>query len=517
MRFLLLQAEAMNKANIPLDTLEYMFDVSEYYKKRGSVKDYARTLYMMGSLYRDKKNAPKALLYFRSAVMVASTEKENADYLLLSRVYAQMALLLHEQRYPRQEILMWRNAHDCALKVQDTLMAIQMLSRQGGAYHLLGERDSALLIGRHAYNLYKKIGRDDFAAASLGPFIYYYLQSDSLKQAKSCIDEYIAFSGMINDKGEASFGGELTYFFLGNYYEKIHKCDSALYYYRLLLQFKNDIGNVENAYRGLMSTYQQIGISDSVCKYAELYACMNDSANLLNSASEIVRMQALYDFTENQQIALEKSKEVTSLWHTIYLIMALITSVIVLLYTYIHKLRKKKREEILSVNRKYLEILNMYICAENEMKSLKQGIQQLTIKKSEEIEKLKLVLLSYDENCNTSKWDVEQSLLQHDIVKRIHKYAARATVPSDSEWKDLMGIVEKLMPEFYAALLQRKEKLTEKEFKVCVLTRLNFIPTEIAALLDLTKQRISNIRAKNNEKLFSEVGSKGFDANIHNL
>ena len=59
--------------------------------------------------------------------------------------------------------------------------------------------------------------------------------------------------------------------------------------------------------------------------------------------------------------------------------------------------------------------------------------------------------------------------------------------------------------------------LTEKEIRLCILARLNFIPTEMAALLDLSKQRITNIRTSANRKLFNEEGSRTFEANIHNL
>ena len=59
--------------------------------------------------------------------------------------------------------------------------------------------------------------------------------------------------------------------------------------------------------------------------------------------------------------------------------------------------------------------------------------------------------------------------------------------------------------------------LTEKEVNVCILIKLRFIPTEIATLLDLTRQRVSNIRRSINHKLFRKEVAKTLDSNIRRL
>lgn len=56
--------------------------------------------------------------------------------------------------------------------------------------------------------------------------------------------------------------------------------------------------------------------------------------------------------------------------------------------------------------------------------------------------------------------------------------------------------------EFYLNLLKEQLHLTEQEFKVCVLARLHFIPSEMSCLLNLSQQRITNIRSAVNYKLF---------------
>ncbi len=267
----------------------------------------------------------------------------------------------------------------------------------------------------------------------------------------------------------------------------------------------------------LESVYRTLGMADSVYKYAELFANANDSENLLGSANEISRMQALYNLTESQQLAWEKTQEVDRLWKTLYLIVATLVIVTVISYYYNVNRRKREKEALLEINQKYSEVLALYTNAREEWALLHSGTADLIQMKEQEIEELKRMLGSYQENSNPEKWDREQSLLTSDIVQRMHRYAARATVPSGSEWNDLREIVKKQLPEFYAALYRNKAILTDKEWNVCILTRLHFIPTEIAALLGLSKQRVSNLRMRINRKLFQKEGAKTFNANIRKL
>ena len=94
---------------------------------------------------------------------------------------------------------------------------------------------------------------------------------------------------------------------------------------------------------------------------------------------------------------------------------------------------------------------------------------------------------------------------------------SKASCNSDAEWNDLQGVVEKSLPEFYAKLSANEAQLTDQEWKVCLLVKLNFIPSELTVLLNLSKQRVTNIRTRLNQKLFGESGSRTFDANLHKL
>lgn len=513
MHYLLLQAEAMNKAYLPLDTLTSMHEVLDYYLSHGNRDERMRACYLMGSVWRDRGNSPLALQYFRDAIGEADTTATDCDYTQVSRIYAQIARLFDKQRYPQMELEQWKQAMRYALLAKDTLMYIQCQEYIGDAYFLLGKEDSVLYFTQQAYEAYLKYGRKDWAAATQIVIADYYLKHDSLANAKQALDEYRNGSGFFEGDGDVSSGYEIFYYYIGEYYEKMARLDSAVFYYRKLLNYPADIMNAESGYKGLMSVYTRMHEVDSVAKYAQLFANANDTANLRNSANEISRTQALYDYSESQRIAVEKSEENQRLW------MGLCVCFVVLMFAgmWIYLYERKQKTSRMLANRKYTDLMIQYHQATEELQSIRSNKQQFLQQKEQEIEKLQRMLAVYQEHTHAGQWELEQSLLQHDIVKRMHQHAYKLAVPSDAEWKDLQGVVEKSLPEFYAKLAAYEAQFTDQEWKVCLLVKLNFIPSELTVLLNLSKQRVTNIRTHLNQKLFGESGSRTFDSNLHKL
>ena len=514
MRCRLLQAEAMNKTYLPLDTLTLMEEVLDYYLSHGNRDERMRACYLMGSMYRDRGNSPLALQYYRDAIGEADTTETDCDYAQVSRIYAQMALLFDRQLYPQMELEQWKQAMRYALLAKDTLMYIQCQESISRAYYLLNMEDSVVACTRRGYAAYLKYGRKDWAAATQIVMADYYLKHDSLAKAKQALDEYRNGSGNFYDNGEMKSGFGLYYFYIGEYYEKTSRLDSALFYYRKLLNCSlGDIMKLEGGYKGLMSVYAKMHEVDSVVKYAHLFANANDTANLRNSANEISRTQALYDYSESQRIAVEKSEENQRLWAVLCMGFIVLTLGGAWIYGYY---RKQKVNQMLA-NRQYTDLMMQYHRATEELQNVRSNKQQFQQQKEEEIEKLRQMLNAYQEHTHTDQWESGQSLLQHEIVKRMHQHAYKLAVPSDAEWQDLQGVVEKSLPEFYAKLAAFAGQLTDQEWKACLLVKLNFIPSELTVLLNLSKQRVTNIRTRLNQKLFGESGSRTFDSNLHKL
>ena len=91
--------------------------------------------------------------------------------------------------------------------------------------------------------------------------------------------------------------------------------DSAEWQYRHLLEYDNDINNIEAGYKGLLSIYRNKNNVDSIGKYADLYCEVNDTVHARALSNEIARLKAMYDFTHYQMEAEELKIEMMKASH----------------------------------------------------------------------------------------------------------------------------------------------------------------------------------------------------------
>lgn len=512
MKYLLIYAEAMNKAYLPMDTIQYMDDVLSYYKHHKG-NDLTQAYYMMGCVYRDKGNSSEALHYYTEAVNHADTTSKDCDFLQLSRIYGQIALVFTDRRLPSKELDAWKKCRQYALIAKDTIAAIQAYERSGNAYILWGKEDSAFQCFNKAYHEYKKYGYNEYAACSQITRAWYFLRKGKTDEAGYALDVYRKESGLFDSKGIIKKGFEFYYKYVGQYYEQKKDYSTAIRYYQRLSSYPDNIQNLENAYKGLMSVYGQLELSDSVIKYAKLYAATNDSANVLKSATELIHTQSLYDYSESQEQAAEKIKESRNLWRLLFTSFVVI-AIILILFSFFYRrhkvLTKKAKEE-------YQNALSQLNNAEHELECLQQDSEQFKQQKQEEISKLKSIVSVYKENFKPEEWNKEQSLLNLDVVLHLHKLANQGTAMSGREWSDLEDTLKKLRPELINRIRSLNSTLTFQEYEVCILTRLKFSPTDISNLLGISQQRVTNIRGQINLKLFQQRGTKNLSTNISRI
>ena len=498
MKYLLLRTEAMNKLFYAMDTINYMNDVLEYYAFYGNAGEKTWANYLMGCVYRDKGNSPKALLYYNEAVAKIDTTKSDCNFSLLSKVYGQMADIYRLQRYPQLESKILDKKALVALMANDTLGYVRAQERKISVFYQLGKMDSVYQIATLAYRYYKKIGKDDYAAATLIPLTEIYLKRKDYVKAKRTLDEYLAKSKLLDKKGEPLYSGtEYFYNYLGWYYIDVGQLDSALYCYRKLLNYPSDIENLEAGYKGLMSIYSHKGMVDSVVKYVRLYADANDTVNFRLSAKEVGKVQALFDYSESQKEAARKAEEAKNVWKALFISLLMI----VILLLVIRKMKARNQK-----------IQTQYDHTKKELGSIQKEIKLLRQK----LENQNGMLSIYETNGNEDKWKKEKLFMESKVVLTFQGDANVGTQPSASEWKDLQNLVEANLPAFWQRM-SLFDGILDDEFRICLLTRLSFSPSQIASLLGISKQSITNKRKKLVLLLFKSDNIKKFDALIKEL
>lgn len=489
MHYKLLRAEAMNKTYQSMDTLSDMEQVADYYRPfLGRNHRYMRALYMLGCVYRDRNDAPMALHYYQEAVSQADTTDADCDFHTLCRVYGQMAVLYQRQRSPQLELEAERKAYVVALKAKDTIAAISYYEYMAGAYYALGKKDTSLAIVENSISQYTKMKERDLAAAEMGVAADFYIEKKDFKRADSLLKQYEAYSGFFDKDGEITPGRESYYYTKGLYYQGVQELDSAIYFYRKLLNPVFDIEDKEMGYKGLSSIYHKLGVTDSVFKYSTLYALANDSANIIHSADEITRMQALYNYNRLRKIAEEKSAEAKNAhFKSAILILALALMLLLLCIVVIYY-RQKKKDFRESEKQLY-----------DKLRKIEQGQKQRDSEAEAELRELRL--------------------LRNDVVLRLKENAQRANsnIPL-KDWLSLQETIKEELPVFFSTICMT-QGLRQEEINVCLLIRLQFKAKEIANLTGMSPQSISNIRRRLLPRVFhqSEGGSKEFDRLIMKL
>lgn len=284
------------------------------------------------------------------------------------------------------------------------------------------------------------------------------------------------------------------------------------------MHYNSIINNVESAYKGLLSVYNTLAKPDSVLKYAKLFADANDSANLKHSAEEINRLQAVYNYNESLYIASVEKEKAHRRLILIYVIIGFALIAGLSLVAFIRSLQKRRRLQLISMSRQYSDLLDKFIKARQDINDYQEGYDKYRNLKESEIEELKQALSIFQEdNSRPEMWDIEDALLNSSIVKSMHSLACRGKAITDVQWEDFENLISSKLDAFYIQISDSSLGLTDIEKKICMLIRLRFIPSELAVLLDLSKQRITNIRTAINMKLFKEKGTKSLDSNIRRI
>lgn len=127
----------------------------------------------------------------------------------------------------------------------------------------------------------------------------------------------------------------------------------------------------------------------------------------------------------------------------------------------------------------------------------------------------KALLSQYNraQDCDEA-FNIDLQVLNAEIVQQLHKFASRGLQPTDKHWEELNQFIDTIWPAFKSQLLNLSANLTLKEMLICLLSKLRFLPSEISILLGISPQRLTNMRAALNQKLFNQSGAKSFDERI---
>lgn len=100
-----------------------------------------------------------------------------------------------------------------------------------------------------------------------------------------------------------------------------------------------------------------------------------------------------------------------------------------------------------------------------------------------------------------------KKMKQMEITRLFHCARQEELKVDAADWADLQNYVSELYPKFIPALYEKVPKLSEIELQISMLVKVNVSITDIAYLLNRTKQAITVARARLYKKITGEEGT----------
>ena len=516
MRYELLRHKAMNKACITFTSDSVMKEVVDYYDHHGSANERMLANYVLGCVYRDLHEAPMALEYYNKATEQADTTAADCDYGTLYRVYSQMGFLFSKQYLLYQELNAFDKAEKYAYLAKDTFNAIVNYQNQGEVYAFLGKKDSVIAINLQAAKLFKKHGNDYAAAIAFGCNYNYYIEKKDSINAKKAFEAY----NSTGYEGNSNYEDAKAYMLClkGTYYMFTGQLDSACYILQQSLKFCKSFSNKAATTKALAHYYAKVNQPSLAMKYALQSSEYNDSDLIGARKTQLQQVQAMYDYSRNQEIAKNAEQKAERSTRMNYMIV-LSCLMLFLLLSYIYRkqiaIKKKKiavskllyEDSLLKLKR--LQDERAKLVAENDNK-----LAQVIMEKENTISKLKAEITHIQERYSLSSVsDADLILKDSSIYKKIKFIEVHPKEKMcEEDWNELADTIEEVVPNFIPVL---KNKLNDKDYQICLLVRLGFSTSLVARLLGLSDAAISKSRKTMLKKICRKEGKpKEFDEYI---
>lgn len=515
MKCRMLMAKAQNKLYLQLSADTKFQEVVDYYDSWGTDNEKMQAYYLMGCVFRDQKDAPKAMMSYKKAIECADTLRKECDYKVLFGIYGQMADIYRYQYLHKQSIECYKKYSYYAAKANNMASYIQGFELIASEYYALGDTLKAVEQIKKGYWQYKAHGMRQDAAQMLPTLIYVCLQRAQYQQAHYYMDIYEKESGLFDKNNNILTGREHYYKAKGMYFLGINRIDSAEYYYRKLGRY----GFRYETAQGLLSVYRKHLNGDSIRKYS--ISCEQEMDKILNStqADAVIQANSLYDYERLQKqmsdmvIQEEKNKNVLLLMGFIALFFSIYA------YNKYKNNLRKKEIRLAKLNKEYLQAVDNAQNTIADYMELKKNTTLFEQKMIKKINVLQDVIDQYEAKLeNVKQSDRIIAIENSDIFLKFKNATTpklKAILPNQDDWKTLEILFKQYFPLVYAKI--SRTKLSTQEFHVCVLSWLKFDNREMSILLQTTTSSICNAKQKANYKLFDQNSASSLYKNLSTL
>ena len=335
-----------------------MQHVVSYYQEHGTSNDLMEAYYLLGCVYRDLHEAPKAMDAFHNGENAGDTLSESCRYDILMKIHAQESELFYKQDMYQQALNENEKTYKYACRAKDTLFMVNSLWDNLGICYVLCDYQT---VADRCWDILEKsrlLGKYNYAAGQLCTSALACIELGRLDEAQKLLTIYEQYGGDVDLLTfESSF--PIYYYVKGRLLLSMGKLDSAEKFFRRELIAK-DWNNRQSAYRGLRLVFEKAGQVDSALKYARLQCDAVDSAYQENVTANLQNLHELYDYSRAQKDSYEKSlqlEEKQSRLQTMWLAMGMLMLAMLFVSYYLYsRYNRRIGEAALELERAYAQL-----------------------------------------------------------------------------------------------------------------------------------------------------------------
>ena len=487
-----------------------------------------------GRIFADLGDAPQSLDYYQQALDVQpdipSPVGEGRGELSLAKQRCLILSQIGEQFYYQElygnALITFQKALCIAEQTKDTISIIFKCRDIAEQYKFLDKPDRSLWFYERALDYAK--------------------ESDNSRRQ---IDITLQIARLNNQLGKYNHARDLlkfglfkvdsinisaTYSIAATTYLGLGIKDSAFFYLSELVKVGNLYGR-RFAHRELSEIFIQRGDITAASEQFKQYKLLDDSIQKRENAETVARMHAAYNYQKHKQKTMEL--ELVNAHQKIAMVLIILSSFFILgiLYNIFRKrqqrLRKKMQylqslsEEMRKTSSEFQE---MTVCRISELNTRIQELQrdsQAANQRHQE-EMMRLVAekhqlefqlkkqKSNEEVKATGMKAIKQSTAYQHFVKLDNQ---KRDTPSFSDWAELQRCVNLYFPEFERHL-KSLCKMSNQQYRACLLRWLGFGPSSTAFLTCYGKSSVSNLYMRLYENIMGKRGTmKEFDELLSGL
>lgn len=411
-------------------------ELMAYFEEEGSIPDKQEVYYYAGSTYRDLQDTPRALEYFFKSLDFA-LDHEECDPIMLRNTYSNLNwLFFRVQDYPNAVKFSIKELEMCRQTRTDIVLPFIHL---GASYRAIDSIPQAMAMFDSAFAHIIQSGDLHRYQESIACLLYNYSDMEKTEKAKECI-------ALIENNPLVEFD-EVACMAFALYYEALGNNDSAVIYFKRVLEDATDFANTYDAASSLFRIYSRAGDDIKALKYAKIYMHKSDSLDFgkRQELAATVNNQYKYHLDQKKEQELKDEKERYKQSFVIVCLLALLLACI----AYILFVRRKNRHT-----------------------------QQLT----EQAEQNKRVIKMLHQSELEGKAE--------DVVQAVRESAIGKGDMTAADWKKLYQAVDELYPSFKDRLLQELGTFTQQQMQVCYLMRIGLSNRQIQNMTNLPRSTV---------------------------